>query len=112
MDKHLIWVREHVDASEIAGKLGLETPAAIEFINFALANAILFDKKQQDYGSENIADFGSFGCVVRANDKFKRLKNLFMNRRRKVVNEKIIDSFRDASNYCIIAWMWEDGKWK
>lgn len=91
--------------------LGLKTQAGKEFLKIALENAILMDKKQQDYGSKNISGFGVFGVVVRMNDKFERIKNLFGNRRKRAVNESIRDSFRDISNYAIIALMLESGKW-
>jgi hypothetical protein len=91
--------------------LGLRTDAGREALRVALANVILIDEKQRDYGAENISDFGAFGCVVRMNDKIKRLKNLYNNRRRKAVNESIIDSFRDESNYGIIATLCELGLW-
>ncbi len=95
----------------IADSLGLKTNEAREFLTIALENALLMDKKQQDYGSKNISSFGTFGVVVRMNDKFERIKNLFNNKRKRAVNESIHDSFRDISNYAIIALMLEQGKW-
>ena len=45
-------------------------------------------------------------------DKMERLANLFnKGRRRKAVNESIIDTFRDIANYGVIAMMLEEGKW-
>jgi len=70
------------------------------------------DQKQQDYGPRNISGFGTFGVVVRMNDKFERLKSLFnKGRRRRAVNESIIDTFRDISNYATIALMIETNQW-
>jgi len=98
-------------AKDIAARLGCKTDATVDFLTIALQNALLFDQKNLDYGNKNISGFGSFGVIVRANDKFERLKNLFNNRRSVATNESIEDSFRDISNYCIIATMLEHGCW-
>jgi len=90
---------------------GIETIAGREFIAIALENAVLMDRKQRDYGPGNIAGFGTFGVVVRMNDKFERIKHLFLNRRKRATNESIRDSFKDISNYAIIALMLDSGKW-
>ena len=92
--------------------LELKTPAARIYLRFALANARLMDRKQQEYGCKNISAFGVFGVVVKMTDKFERLKHLFgMGRRAKTINESIEDSFRDVSNYGVIALMVERGEW-
>jgi len=98
-------------AKDVATRLGCKTDAAVDFIEIALQNALLFDQKQLDYGPRNMCAFGPFGVIVRANDKFERLKHIFNNRRFKAINESIEDSFRDISNYCIIATMLEHGRW-
>lgn len=84
-----------------------------EFLFMSLRNVKLFDNKQQDYGPRNISEFGFFGCIVRGSDKFARLKNLTnpMQKRRRAVNESVIDSLDDASNYMIIAKMCHEGIW-
>lgn len=108
----LTTVATKVDIIDLSAKLGIETAAAKDFVSFALANTLLMDRKQQDYGPENIAEFGSFGCIVRMSDKHKRLKQLYNNgKRRKVQCETIEDTFRDISNYSIIATMVEQSKW-
>ncbi len=104
-------VRTKSDIVRICGDLGIETPAGIEFVSYALANALLFERKQKDYGPNNISKFGAFGCTVRMSDKFERIIHLQNNRRRKAVNESIADSYRDLSNYGIIAQMCEDMVW-
>ena len=91
--------------------LHLKTVAAKEFLRFSLENVLLMDSKQSDYGSENISSYGTFGVVVRMNDKFMRIKNLFNHRRKRAINESIRDTFRDISNYAIIALMLETHKW-
>jgi hypothetical protein len=46
------------------------------------------------------------------NDKMERLKTLFnKGRRKRAINESIVDTFRDISNYAIIALMLELGRW-
>ncbi len=98
-------------AKSVAESLGLKTSAAVDFLNVAMQNTLLFDKKQLDYGPRNMSSFGAFGVIVRANDKFERLKNIFTNRRSVALNETIDDTFRDISIYCIIATMLESGLW-
>jgi hypothetical protein len=96
----------------ISDILGLKTLAAKECLRVALANILLIDRKQQDYGPHNIASAGAFGCAVRLNDKSQRLLYLYAHgRRRKAIHESIEDSFRDACNYGIIASVVELGRW-
>ena len=61
-------------------------------------------KKQRDYGSGNITDFGELGCLVRASDKINRIKNLTLSKK-DPSNETLEDSWRDLANYSIIALM-------
>jgi len=97
---------------DLTAALGIKTEAAKTFVHFALANALLMDRKQQDYGPRNISGFGTFGVTVRMNDKMERLKTLFnRGRRARAVNESIEDTFRDISNYAIIALMIERNEW-
>lgn len=92
--------------------LGIQTQAGKHFLRAALANALLMDRKQLDYGSRNISGFGTFGVTVRMNDKMERLKSLYSKgKRRKAVNENIQDTFRDISNYAIIALLTENNLW-
>ena len=97
---------------KLALDLDLKTVAGKIALRIALENVKLLDNKQLDYGSKNISGFGTFGVVVRMNDKFERIKNLFNSgRRKRAVNESIRDSFRDISNYAIIALMVETKQW-
>ncbi len=91
-----------------------------EFIKIALEDIQTFDKKQHDYGSDNIGDFGEFGVLVRANDKMQRLKNLLnveettdilRGSGENPLNEPIKDSWLDLSVYGIIARMCRNGIW-
>lgn len=92
--------------------LGLQTEIAYRALALTFENIQLLDKKQQDYGPGNISAFGEHGVLVRLSDKFERLKNLLTNRRRKPRNEPIIDSWRDISNYGVIAILVRKGLWK
>lgn len=91
--------------------LGLRTATGRIFLRIALENTLLMDGKQVDYGSKNISGFGTYGVVVRMSDKMERIKNLFGKKRRRAVNESILDSFRDISNYANIAIMTETKNW-
>lgn len=103
---------DKVRLDELAARLGIRTATGRIFLERALENVLLFDGKQQDYGPRNISDFGTYGVIVRMNDKFRRVANLFRKgRRRRAVNESIRDSFRDISNYAIIAFMLEENQW-
>lgn len=87
-----------------------------EFIAQVIADIQLFDKKQQDYGSRNISDWGEFGVLVRVNDKVARLKNLHsvsggIDVHKMPANESLDDSWADLSVYGVIARMVRAGKW-
>jgi len=66
--------------------------------------AELLIKKQHDYGKQNILDFGEYGILVRSNDKFARLKNLY-NNKKSPQNESIRDNWLDIAGYAILALM-------
>lgn len=99
------------DVLDICGKLNINTAAGRESVRYALANCILVERKQLDYGPHNISKFGAYGCLLRMSDKLERLIHLMKNRRKRATNESIQDSYRDLSNYAIIALMCEDNKW-
>ena len=64
--------------------------------------ACLLDRKSQDYGTENIKKFGSYGVLVRVSDKVERLINL--SRKEGQVNfESVEDSWKDIAGYAILA---------
>lgn len=101
-----------IDVAELASKMQLKTVTAEHYLHFALANVLLFDRKQQDYGPHNILKYGIHGVVVRMGDKQERLAHLFKTpRRRKAVNESIADTFRDIHVYGNIALLLEEGRW-
>jgi len=61
---------------QIYKDLGCTEELTLEFIKQTMYNIQLFDKKQRDYGSGNIARFGEQGVLVRSSDKFERLVTL------------------------------------
>jgi len=98
--------------ADFSTALELKTALGKEYIRYALANTLLFDRKQFDYGPGNIAKFGVVGCVIRASDKFERIANLFKANRKKAANEALIDSYRDIHVYMNIIQMVEKGVWR
>ena len=98
-------------ASMIYQRLQLTEPISVSFIQKLIEMLLLFDKKQHDYGSTNIGQFGTYGIVVRLNDKMERLKNVIAKRRGRVKNETIRDTLIDMANYAIIAMLVEEGGW-
>ena len=65
-------------------------------------------KKQHDYGSLNITEFGEIGIIIRLNDKFERLKNLIKNDI-DPKNEMLEDTWFDIAGYAILALMLRKG---
>lgn len=108
----------------LASQLGLKTEIGRKALVIALDNIQTLDRKQQDYGSQNIARHGEFGVLVRCDDKTARLANLLKNRKTMVLaddpadcqmaprNESILDSWLDLANYGIIGAMCHLGEWK
>ena len=72
----------------------------------------LMISKQQDYGPGNITAFGEYGVLVRASDKFERLKNLLApGSTTEPQHESIDDSWKDWANYGIIALLLRRNLW-
>ena len=73
----------------------------------------LLERKQNDYGYENINRFGRDGILVRMHDKIARIENLAdrIDAPRPPRNESLADSFVDLVGYSIIGMMWEYGIW-
>lgn len=92
--------------------MGLQTYQAREALRVVLQNLLVFDKKQQDYGSENIAanPCPELGVAIRANDKVQRLMNLLWNERAPN-NESIRDAWLDLANYGLIGFMVNNDTW-
>ena len=81
-----------------------------KYIEIALGDIVLFDRKQHDYGPENIAAFGEKGVVVRMNDKMARLRKLIWSDLA-AKNESVEDSYTDMGVYSIIARLCRSGAW-
>lgn len=113
-EKIIIDPEKRADLAEfIEGALDIRTDAAHNAIPFLLQQLDLLERKQRDYGPRNISGFGTFGILVRMNDKFERLKTLFGagKRRRARIRESITDTLTDLGNYSLIARMVEAGAW-
>jgi len=91
-------------------KLNLQVPLTREYLKEVINSALVFDKKQQDYSSSNIAGFGEIGVLIRMNDKFSRLKNLLLNNK-EPNNESIDDTWLDIGVYGFIGRLLRKGKW-
>ena len=101
---------------EIAEALSLKTDMAKEALNQGIRNILVFDKKQEDYGSKNIASWGSkekdmFGVLTRVKDKVHRIANLLDNVD-DPNNESIADNCMDIANYGLILHLLADNKWR
>ena len=68
-------------------------------------------KKNKDYGSANILDFGISGLLVRINDKLARVINLQKVKSRSVMDETIEDTIEDIINYSIYLQMLSEDVW-
>ena len=91
--------------------LDLKTEIGKRALRRAFENIKLLDRKQQDYGSENISLSGEIGIQVRLQDKVCRLKNLLENNSSAPQNESIYDTYQDIANYGIIGDMLKRGEW-
>lgn len=103
--------------NEICERLGLKTEMARQYITAMLELAILFDKKQQDYGSGNISTTGELGVMVRTQDKVSRIRNLLTKEMKNessegAQNEPIEDSWKDMANYGVIGLLLRRGLWR
>ena len=88
--------------------LGCTETQTKSIIDKVLSDIVLFDKKQHDYGPDNISKFGVVGVLVRSSDKIERLINL---QDKPEMNESIVDSWQDLSVYGAIARVVMENKW-
>lgn len=98
-------------ADYIYNELGCKEEQTKVIIQKFLSDIQLFDKKQHDYGPQNIAKFGTTGVLVRSSDKLERLINLYKRAEEPEVAESVTDSWQDLSVYGAIARVCEDGDW-
>ena len=72
--------------------------------------ASLLERKNKDYGTDNILLFAELGILVRSSDKIARLRTLlWTNHKREVSDETVEDTWRDLAGYCIIATVFRQG---
>lgn len=94
----------------IAERLGIKTDIGRKALTLAIENIKTLDRKQQDYGSQNIARHGQYGVIVRCDDKTARLANLI--NKETTQNESVLDSWLDLANYGIIGALVSLGEWE
>lgn len=91
---------------ELEVSLNIKTDLGRKALRQAIANVVLLDQKNQDYGSANLKIWGSLGVLVRLGDKISRLNNLLDLRLFGPTiypkNESISVSWADAANYALI----------
>jgi hypothetical protein len=95
--------------------LGIQTEMGVEMLRAACECVQLFDSKQLDYGSSNIALGAELGVAVRLQDKVSRMRNLLLKELKgdkNVNHESLEDSFKDAANYGMIGLLLKRGLWK
>ena len=92
-------------------KLGCTEELTLDYIAIALEDIMVFDGKQHDYGSANIALSGDKGILVRVMDKMMRLRHLMLDSNEAPRNESVEDSWADSSVYGVMARMWTRGLW-
>lgn len=99
-------------ATDLAKKLGCKQEITVDYLVLALECVQLFDKKQHDYGPDNIAQFGDLGVLIRLNDKIQRLKTLMLSGEQpEFTDEAFSDTWMDIHVYGVIGLMCLDGSW-
>ena len=89
----------------------LKTDLGRALAGYFYALALQADRKQQDYGSENLTSFGPKGVMIRMIDKATRIKNLYMGGKRPTVQETVLETWGDWMVYEGIGWLMEAGLW-
>ena len=63
----------------------------------------LLEKKNRDYGSNNLLTFGDLGILVRLSDKLERLKNYVLRDQTfEIDDENLEDTLYDIAGYAIM----------
>ena len=86
----------------------LETPKAKRHQELLDGLHETFVRKNHDYGdsfSVTFKEFGIISFIVRAQDKWNRIKSLSMDGKSAKVAESLQDTLLDLANYCIMASM-------
>lgn len=63
----------------------------------------IISRKNHDYGTDNLFQFGLFGILVRMSDKFERLKTYHQRGELKVTNETVEQALLDLAGYAVQA---------
>jgi hypothetical protein len=71
----------------------------------------LFSRKQSDYTSINISLAGEAGVFTRICDKWARLFSHY-RLNKKLLNERVEDTWRDLAVYALIALLVRSGQWR
>ena len=107
-------------AKMVFSALDLKEDMTLETLRVMMECAVLFDRKQHDYGSRNIAGWPTknmnvFGVLVRLNDKIQRLANLGQKASNgeapQVQDEKLSDTAHDICNYGAILELLVTDRW-
>ena len=102
-------------ATVVVEGLDIKTDMGREIVKVALECIKLFDEKQLDYGSSNIAASGEIGVAVRIQDKASRMRHIILKGMRGdtgVTNEPLVDSYQDTANYGMIGMLLNRKVWK
>ena len=115
MKQNKIWAKTTL-VDKIWATLNCTETQTKKIIEQFLDDITLFDKKQRDYGTNNINKFGVFGILVRVSDKVERLINLNKKSERSKIekieaNEPMTDNWADITVYGAIARIVNEGKW-
>lgn len=62
----------------------------------------MLEKKHEDYGEDNLVDFGDFGILVRMTDKLKRVRKLIETGENNV-GESLKKEWADLAGYALQA---------
>tara|TARA_Y100000593_G_scaffold81068_1_gene151499 strand:+ start:259 stop:666 length:408 start_codon:yes stop_codon:yes gene_type:complete len=102
-------------------QLNLKTEMGKERLRVAIQAVKLFDRKQHDYGSRNIAfsdsaQLNAIGVAIRLNDKIQRMLNLSRKQLEgqgaEVKDESLEDTAIDICNYGAILTMLLTNRWR
>mgnify|MGYP001230119077 CR=1 FL=1 len=87
----------------------------VEMLRIVCECVQLFDTKQQDYGSTNIALGGELSIAFRLQDKVSRMRNLLLKELKgesSINHESLEDTYKDAANYAMIGLLLKRGLWE
>ena len=118
--QHTDGLNEDIVAKMAFSSLCLEEAMTLETLKVMMECAVLFDKKQHDYGSHNIAGWPTknmnvLGVLVRLNAQIQRVANLIQKAANddgpKVKDEKLSDTAHDICNYGAILELLVTDRW-